>query len=257
MNKIENGLVGMWLAAALGNELQGKDTGNHWVGHMPHGASLRGPEITWPAPLAGWLEREFGPELHKELGAMFLLQTMAMEREDDGCNQISWGIYFNVLVRAIYGYPMFQSLTDGVRGAYEYYKNINMGKLFQEHFGWLLRLEFEPVLDMKGENAREKISIALFCAYRNPEYTGAAVEAANWSGDSYTIAALTGLLSGVVYGDRGFPADWIDELGDGYVLQIALSMINEYDPMAFIVPDEEDGDEPPTPPRHIPFVPKQ
>lgn len=255
MNKTECGLVGMWLGAAFGAENQYLIPQGEYLLQFPYGASLRDLDITWPAPLAGWLEKEFGPELHTELGAMFLLQTMALEREDDGCNQISWGIYFNVLVRAIYGYPMFQCISDGVRGAYAYYKSIHMDALFREHFGWLLTNNWSVAESMKGETIREKISIALFCAYITEKYTHAIIRAVTWGGDTYTIGALAGLLAGAVYGDQGFPADWIDSLGDGYVLSIALSMINEYDPLKPIPPEEDNEDETPPPPKCIPFVP--
>jgi len=64
-----------------------------------------------------------------------------------------------------------------------------------------------------GWVAEEAVAMALYCILRRPDdYPGAVTLAANISGDSDTVACITGGVLGARLGVSAIPADWIERL---------------------------------------------
>ncbi len=68
-----------------------------------------------------------------------------------------------------------------------------------------------------GRSVHEALALGIFCAMCYPEPTTDAFEAAlglavNHSGDSDTVAALTGQLLGLMHGHEIIPARWLEQL---------------------------------------------
>ncbi|WP_431976014.1 ADP-ribosylglycohydrolase family protein [Micromonospora haikouensis] len=68
-------------------------------------------------------------------------------------------------------------------------------------------------LGVRGGCAEDCLALALYCALRHPGDPVAAIRrAAATSGDSDTIAAVTGAIVGAAHGLNAWPADWVERV---------------------------------------------
>lgn len=89
-----------------------------------------------------------------------------------------------------------------------------------------------------GWTAEEALAIAVFCVLRHPDnFEDAVIAAVNHSGDSDSTGAICGNIMGVLVGERGIPArfldkleikDLIDEVADDFYIGCRIS---EYGPL--------------------------
>jgi ADP-ribosylglycohydrolase len=86
-----------------------------------------------------------------------------------------------------------------------------------------------------GSRASASVTTALwvYCTYgHEPEQ--AMTEAVRLGGDTDTIAAMVGAITGAAHGEEAFPKRWIETLEKGlkgrhYILQLADSLIEQWD----------------------------
>ncbi len=77
-----------------------------------------------------------------------------------------------------------------------------------------------------GEAAFESVPTAIYCFLRFKSFDASVTYAVSLGGDSDTIGAMTGALSGAYYGEEAIPAEWLERLEDGvkgrrYIRQLA------------------------------------
>lgn len=66
-----------------------------------------------------------------------------------------------------------------------------------------------------GEAAFESVPTAIYCFLRFESFEASVSYAVSLGGDSDTIGAMTGALSGAYYGEGAIPAEWLERLEDG------------------------------------------
>jgi poly(ADP-ribose) glycohydrolase ARH3 len=64
-------------------------------------------------------------------------------------------------------------------------------------------------------DARESVCAAVYSALAHPTFEAAVVFAVRLGGDTDTVAAMTGAISGARWGARSIPRRWLDALEDG------------------------------------------
>lgn len=71
------------------------------------------------------------------------------------------------------------------------------------------------------------LEAALWCAERTESFREAVLLAANLADDADTVAAVTGQISGAIYGASGIPTSWLDTLAQrGRIERIANLLVN-------------------------------
>lgn len=63
---------------------------------------------------------------------------------------------------------------------------------------------------------------AVWCLLRSHDYRACVLEAVNLGDDTDTTAAVAGALAGIVYGERGIPAEWLRALRGKGVIDACL-----------------------------------
>jgi poly(ADP-ribose) glycohydrolase ARH3 len=81
-----------------------------------------------------------------------------------------------------------------------------------------------------SSDAREAVCAAIYAALAQPTFEQAVRFAVRLGGDTDTVAAMTGAISGAVHGKSSIPADWLQALEDGdrgrtYVEQLATRLL--------------------------------
>lgn len=81
-----------------------------------------------------------------------------------------------------------------------------------------------------SSDAREAVCAAIYAALAHPTFEHAVRFAVRLGGDTDTVAAMTGAISGAVHGKSSIPAGWLDALEDGdrgrtYVEQLATLLL--------------------------------
>ena len=74
----------------------------------------------------------------------------------------------------------------------------------------------------KGNDADEALAMAVYCALAVDDPMDSVIVAANHGGNSATVAALTGAIQGVRFGEKFIPAYWRDLL-EGHDVILGLS----------------------------------
>ena len=68
-----------------------------------------------------------------------------------------------------------------------------------------------------GEAAFNSVPTAIFSFLRSHDFRESIVFAISLGGDTDTIAAMTGAVSGAFYGERSIPREWLESLESGVV----------------------------------------
>jgi len=81
-------------------------------------------------------------------------------------------------------------------------------------------------------DAREAVCAAIYAALAHPTFEQAVRFAVCLGGDTDTVAAMTGAISGAIHGGSSVPRHWLDALEDGdrgrtYVEQLATRLLRE------------------------------
>jgi len=66
-----------------------------------------------------------------------------------------------------------------------------------------------------GEAAFDSVPTAIYAFLRFASFEASVTYAVSLGGDSDTIGAMTGAISGAYYGEEAIPADWLERLEDG------------------------------------------
>jgi len=97
-------------------------------------------------------------------------------------------------------------------------------------------LEIEPAVERivrelgNGVKASQSVCTCIYSFLANPgSFEKAVVKAVNLGGDTDTIGAMTGAISGAYHGRKGIPGRWLDHLeegqkGRGYVEELAAGL---------------------------------
>ena len=85
-----------------------------------------------------------------------------------------------------------------------------------------------------GMAAFNSVPTAIYSFLRADSFEGGVVDAIRLGGDTDTIGAMTGAISGAYYGDRAIPKDWIAQLEDGekgrsYITSLAEELYHSKD----------------------------
>lgn len=95
--------------------------------------------------------------------------------------------------------------------------------LFKEEYSDENNIKFEEIINMKNftndiDNLKttgyvvDTLATSLWCFYNCDDYKNTVLTAVNLGGDTDTIAAIAGSLSGLYYGYGSIPSDWISKL---------------------------------------------
>ena len=101
------------------------------------------------------------------------------------------------------------------RGPIEYIKSLNM---IEEMFGQGKKLEAREVVQSLGNGVEAHYSVptASYIAITySPDFCDAIRAAISLGGDTDTIAGMVGAIVGAHVGERGLPAEWIEQLEEG------------------------------------------
>lgn len=67
----------------------------------------------------------------------------------------------------------------------------------------------------------DTLEAVLWCLLNSNSYKDCVLKAVNLGDDTDTIGAIVGGLAGIVYGEAGIPAEWIDQIvGKNYIIEI-------------------------------------
>ena len=125
---------------------------------------------------------------------------------------IACGIYYFILEELTKRQDVI-SVWNGLKKAQDYYKNdpesLAFKRLFSSDFAVL------PKSEIKSSGyVVDTLEAAIWCLLNSCSYKETVLQAVNLGGDTDTIAAVSGGLSGVLYGNDGVPKEWLDLIVD-------------------------------------------
>ena len=122
------------------------------------------------------------------------------------------GIYYFVLEELTKRQDVI-SVWNGLKKAQDYYKNDNeylaFKRLFSSDFADLPKSEISS-----SGYVVDTLEAAIWCLLNSHSYKETVLQAVNLGGDTDTIAAVSGGLAGVLYGNDGLPKEWLDVIID-------------------------------------------
>ena len=102
--------------------------------------------------------------------------------------------------------------------AYEEIKKEDYSKFSKESLECYKRILTADIFE-KGEDdikssgyVVDSLETSLWCFLNTDNYKDSIITAVNLGGDTDTIAAITGSMSGIVYGYKSFPKEWVEAL---------------------------------------------
>lgn len=122
------------------------------------------------------------------------------------------GIYYFILEELINKQDII-SILNGLKKARDYYNAgsecLAFGRVFSSNFANL------PKNEIKSSGyVVDTLEAAIWCLLNSRSYKETVLQAVNLGGDTDTIAAVSGGLAGVLYGNDGLPKEWLDVIID-------------------------------------------
>lgn len=131
-------------------------------------------------------------------------------------SQTACGIY-SFIAEELLRKPERPSILLGIKRSSEFYQEHgeypNFSRLFSEEFASLPAEEIES-----GGYVVDTLEAAVWCLLNSGTYEDCVLKAVNLGGDTDTIAAVSGGLAGILYGEEGLPAAWTARLADSKMI---------------------------------------
>ncbi|MFG6384078.1 MAG: ADP-ribosylglycohydrolase family protein [Lachnospiraceae bacterium] len=161
-------------------------------------------------PIAYYLSKNGNGTLESQMQIVHNISSLTHRHP---ISLIGCGIYINVAMKLLLdGKPLYQSVEQGIKEAYEYYK-IKMSKYINAYH----RLEnLELFLCLSDSDIQssgyvvDTLEAALWCLLKTDSYKTCVLKAVNLGDDADTVGAVAGGLAGIYYGIDNIPRDWIE-----------------------------------------------
>lgn len=128
---------------------------------------------------------------------------------------IACGIYSFIAVQLLKGLSLYDAIFSGIDNAKNFYSN--QPKFIQqlEYYSKLFDKDFAALPEYEIESTGYVVSTleaVIWCLLNTDDYKSLVLKAVNLGGDTDTIAAIAGGLSGIAYGLQDIPKDWLATL---------------------------------------------
>lgn len=125
-------------------------------------------------------------------------------------SQIACGIYAEIIWQIIDN-PVKESVYTGLSKAYEIYSKEDEFKHYSRIFDKNFSNTDRALIKSSGYVV-DTLEAAIWCLLTTDSYSECVLKAVNLGGDTDTVAAVSGGLSGALYGYDSIPKEWLDTL---------------------------------------------
>lgn len=131
-------------------------------------------------------------------------------------SQVACGIY-SFIAEELLHKPIKSSILLGIKKSLRFYQDheeyLHFSRLFSEEFSSL------PAEEIKSSGyVVDTLEAAVWCLINSDTYKDCVLKAVNLGGDADTIAAITGGLAGILYGDTALPETWLTQLAESKMI---------------------------------------
>lgn len=120
------------------------------------------------------------------------------------------GIYAMIAANLMDGFSLKESIKNSLEHELSYWGDVEYDKLprlFKDEFAALPETKIRSTEDIE-----DTIEAVMWCLLNTTDYKSAVLKAVNLGGDTDNIAAFTGGLAGLAYGEENIPKEWLNVL---------------------------------------------
>jgi ADP-ribosyl-[dinitrogen reductase] hydrolase len=163
-------------------------------------------------PIVFYLRSVYGTDFCRTDEAFEIIHNVSALTHAHKRSQIACGIYVCVASMLIEGTDLRIAVETGIHKAVEYYRNHPAFSGEMHHYERLTREDFSELDETairSGGYVVDTLEAAIWCLLRTRSFKDCVLTAVNLGGDTDTVAAVAGGLSGLYHGYESIPCEWL------------------------------------------------
>jgi len=167
------------------------------------------------APASFIIYQEYGLNFFANENAVEMVHNLSSLTHAHPRSLIGAGIYIAIMVSLLDGMELEEALLKGIRRAMEYYRSKLEFIEEAEHYSRLENPDFKktPMKEIKSSGyIVDTLEAVVWTVLNTTNYKESILQGINLGGDSDSIAAITGSITGLYYGYDSVPKKWISSI---------------------------------------------
>jgi ADP-ribosylglycohydrolase len=163
-------------------------------------------------PIVFYLQSVYGTDFCETDEAFEIIHSVSALTHAHKRSQIACGIYVSVASMLMEGTDLGIAVETGIHRAIEYYRNHPEFSGEMHHYKRLIREDFSELDEAEIRSTGyvvDTLGAAIWCLLRTRSFKDCVLKAVNLGGDTDTVAAVAGGLSGLYYGYESIPCEWL------------------------------------------------